>query len=72
MITSTAAERTNDCPIKITLPKNDVVLRAQIRDMGRIIVASIRKMKESEGYEEKKRAWKERISYEERFGKYEK
>ncbi len=71
MITSTA-EKTVDCPIKITLPKNDVVLRAQLRDMGRIIVASIRKMKESEDYEEKKRAWKERINYEERFGKYEK
>ena len=54
--------QTVDCPIKITLPKNDVVLRAQIRDMGRIIVASIRKMKESEGYEEKKRAWKEQLS----------
>ncbi|MGI6616730.1 MAG: hypothetical protein ACOX36_01500 [Saccharofermentanales bacterium] len=49
--------------------KNDPVLKAQLRDMGRIIVASIRKMKESEDYEEKKRAWKERINYEERFGK---
>lgn len=56
-------------PNIIVLPKNDVVLMAQMRDMGRTIIASVRQMKESEGYEERKREWMERINYEERFGR---